>query len=174
MARRQIPSPPKGTRVNGAKLWRDVLEKYELEQHELTFSREMVRTVDLSDELAGITAREGLMVRGPHGSKRKPHPAVVEARQVRIALAGLTAALRLPAGDESDPAAGRGRSGGSGCVGCISCRPDRLRMRRRPADPPPGWLFNGKHYQSEAEYERAVAARDERRRRLLSAIEAEH
>jgi hypothetical protein len=45
------------------------------------------------------------MVEGPHGSK--PHPAVVEARQSKIALARLTAALRLPAGDETDQAAGR-------------------------------------------------------------------
>ena len=87
-------------------LWRDVLGKYELEQHELALLRETVRVVDLLDKLQGITAREGLMVKGPHGSK--PHPAVVEARQARIALARLTAALRLPAGDEEEnPAAGR-------------------------------------------------------------------
>ncbi len=105
MAAKQIPAPPKGTGVNGAKLWRDVLGKYELEQHELALLREMIRTVDLLDKLAAITGREGLLVKGPHGSK--PHPAVVEARQARIALARLTAALRLPAGDENDPAAGR-------------------------------------------------------------------
>jgi hypothetical protein len=105
MARKPIPAPPKGTGVNGGKLWRDVLGKYELEEHELALLREMVRTVDLLDRLHAITARQGLMVEGPHGSK--PHPAVTEARQARIALARLTAALRLPAGDENDHAAGR-------------------------------------------------------------------
>jgi hypothetical protein len=105
MAKKQIPAPPKGTGVNGAKLWRDLLGKYEFEQHELALLSEMVRTVDLLDQLAAIAAREGLMVEGPHGSK--PHPAVVEARQSKIALARLTAALRLPAGDENDPAVGR-------------------------------------------------------------------
>jgi hypothetical protein len=35
------------------------------------------------------------------------HPAVVEARQQRLALARLLAALRLPAGAEDDLAAGR-------------------------------------------------------------------
>lgn len=35
MAKKQIPAPPKRTKVNGARLWRDVLGKYELEQHEL-------------------------------------------------------------------------------------------------------------------------------------------
>jgi hypothetical protein len=104
MMAQKIPAPPKGTRVNGAKLWRDVHERYELEEHELALLREAIRTVDLLDELAAITAREGLMVRGPHGSK--PHPAVVEARQARIALARITAALRLPAGDVNDQAAG--------------------------------------------------------------------
>ena len=105
MAKSDVPAPPRGTRVNGRKLWGDVLSKYELEQHELALLGEMVRTVDLLDQLAAIVAREGLMVQGPHGSK--PHPAVVEARQARTALATLTAALRLPAGDVNDQAVGR-------------------------------------------------------------------
>jgi hypothetical protein len=104
MAKRQVPVP-RGTGVNGRKLWADVLGKYELEQHELALLREMVRVVDLLDGLHRIAAKEGLMVSGPHGSK--PHPAVTEARQARIALARLTASLRLPSGDEDDPAAGR-------------------------------------------------------------------
>lgn len=105
MAQKQIPAPPRGTKVNGAELWRDVLGKYELEEHELALLREMVRTIDLLDELHAITSREGVMVSGPHGSK--PHPGVTEARQARIALARLTAALRLPAGDVHDQARGR-------------------------------------------------------------------
>ena len=82
-----------------------MLGKYEFEQHELALLREMVRTVDLLDKLAAITAREGLMVAGPHGSK--PHPAITESRQQKIAFARLSAALRLPAGDENDQAGGR-------------------------------------------------------------------
>jgi hypothetical protein len=105
MAKNQIPAPQKGTRINGAKLWNDVCSKYELEEHELALLREMVRTVDLLDKLAAIAAREGLMVEGAWGSK--PHPAITESRQQKIALARLTAALRLPAGDENDQAAGR-------------------------------------------------------------------
>ncbi len=117
----KIPTPPKGTGVNGGKLWRDVLGKYELEQHELGLLTEMVRTTDLLDKLAGIIAREGLMVRGPHGSK--PHPAVTESRQQKIALARLTAALRLPAGDANDQAMGRRpqrRAGVRGVYGVVS------------------------------------------------------
>ena len=107
MAKRKIPGVPAGTGLNGGKLWRDVLSKYELEQHELGLLREMVRTTDLLDKLAGILRREGLMVAGAHGGS-KPHPALVESRQQKIALARLTAALRLPAGDEDEnPAVGR-------------------------------------------------------------------
>jgi hypothetical protein len=105
MSKPTLPAPPRGTGRNGGKLWRDILGKYELEEHEMALLREMVRTVDVLDKLATITSRQGVIAKGPHGSK--PHPAVVEARQARIALARLTAALRLPAGDEGDPAVGR-------------------------------------------------------------------
>ena len=85
-------------------LWRDVLGKYELEEHELALLREACRTVDDLDTLAAVVATEG-MTKGA-----RVHPALVEARQLRIALA-LCGALRLPAGDEDDQAAGRRRSG---------------------------------------------------------------
>jgi len=94
------------------------LGRYELEQHEEALLREMVRCVDQLDDLHAITAREGLVVEGPHGSK--VHPALTAAQQQRIVLARLAAALRLPAGDENDPAAGRRpqrRSGVRGVYG---------------------------------------------------------
>ena len=105
MAKRDIPGPPKGTRANGRKLWDDILSRYELETHELVLLREIVRTVDLLDELAALVAAEGLMTEGSWGPR--PHPAVIEARQARIALARLTAALRLPSGDVDDQVVGR-------------------------------------------------------------------
>lgn len=98
----KVPAVPKGSGPSGSLLWRDILGKYELEQHELALLREAVRTVDQLDELHTIASREGLIVDGPHGSK--PHPALVEARQLRIALARVLAALRLPAGDEDEGA----------------------------------------------------------------------
>jgi hypothetical protein len=103
--KQRIPGPPRGTGPSGRALWRDVLGRYELEEHELALLREAVRTVDQLDGLHGITTLEGLIVQGPHGSK--PHPALVEARQLRIALARLTAVLRLPVGDVNEPVAGR-------------------------------------------------------------------
>lgn len=112
------PDPPDGAKAGGSALWTDVLGKYELEEHELALLREAVRSVDLLDDLAAVVEAEGLMIAGPHGSK--VHPAMVEARQLRIALARVLAALRLPAGEEDDPAAGRRpqrRSGVRGVYG---------------------------------------------------------
>lgn len=97
----RIPAPAKGIGPSGRELWRDVLSKYELEEHELALLREACRTADDLDALAAVSAREGVTVDG------RIHPAVVEARQLRVTLARLVAALRLPAGDEDDQAAGR-------------------------------------------------------------------
>ena len=47
-------------------------------------------------------------------------------------------------------------------------------MRRRPCDPPTGRLLNGRRYASEAEYRAALAARVERRRRILAGLDLEH
>lgn len=97
-----IPAPPEGTKAGGLQLWSTVLGDYELEEHELALLREAVRTVDLLDELDGIVKTEGAVIDSPQG--RKAHPAAVEARQQRIALARVLAALRLPTGDEDNQA----------------------------------------------------------------------
>jgi hypothetical protein len=97
----KIPPAPKGAAPSGRALWRDVLGKYDLEEHELALLREAVRTVDDLDGLAAVVANEGMTI------GNKVHPALVEARQLRIALARLLGALRLPAGDEDGQAAGR-------------------------------------------------------------------
>jgi hypothetical protein len=94
------PKPPTGTGKAGTALWRDVLAEYELEQHELLLLREAVRTVDVLDALTALVAAEGAFVSSPQGDKA--HPALVEARQQRIVLARLLAALRLPAGEEGE------------------------------------------------------------------------
>lgn len=95
-----IPNPPKGTGKPGAALWRSVLADFDLEEHERALLVEAVRTVDLLAELDQAVKAEGAVVNSPQG--RKANPAAVEARQQRIALARLLAALRLPSGDEGD------------------------------------------------------------------------
>jgi hypothetical protein len=77
-------------------LWREVTGEYILEEHELTLLREATRSVDQLDKLDAIARRDGLVI----GGKQAPrmHPAVVEARQLRLVLARVLAALRLPSG----------------------------------------------------------------------------
>lgn len=89
---------PDGTLAAGRRLWASVLEAYELEEHELALLVEAVRTVDLLTCLDADVRRDGPVIDSPQGSKA--HPAAVEARQQRIALARLLAALRLPAGED--------------------------------------------------------------------------
>jgi hypothetical protein len=89
------PKAPAGTRAAGARLWHSVLAVYDLEEHEVALLREMVRTVDLLDQLHAAAA-------GAKTDGARVHPAIVEARMQRIALARLGAALRLPAGEEDD------------------------------------------------------------------------
>jgi hypothetical protein len=94
------PRIPAGAGAAGAKLWRAVLDEYELEEHELLLLREAVRTVDTLDALEARVATDGPLLGSSQGDRA--HPALVEARQQRIALARLLAALRLPAGEESE------------------------------------------------------------------------
>ena len=98
-------SPPVGTCAGGARLWRSVLREYDLEEHELALLREAVRTVDLLDSLDRAVRSDGALHESPQGLRA--HPAAVEARQQRIALARLLAALRLPAGEEDEGGARR-------------------------------------------------------------------
>ncbi|MGY1778765.1 hypothetical protein [Geodermatophilus sp. SYSU D01036] len=90
--------PPAGCGAVGAKLWFAVLDEYDLEEHELLLLREMVRTVDVLDALEARVAEDGVLLGSSQGERA--HPALVEARQQRITLARLQAALRLPAGEE--------------------------------------------------------------------------
>lgn len=71
-------------------MWADVLTRFEVDEHELALLREACRTVDQLDVLAGMLADEGLIL------VDKPHPALVESRQLRIVLTRLLASLRLP------------------------------------------------------------------------------
>jgi hypothetical protein len=98
-----VPKPPSGLKRSGRALWRSVLAEYELEVHEAGLLLSMARTRDRLDELAAVVEAEGALESGTG----RVHPALVEHRQQAIAFARLAAALRLPAGDESDPAANR-------------------------------------------------------------------
>lgn len=101
----EVPRPPRGLKTAGRKLWAEVQGRYELEQHETVQLTEMCRTADRLEALAAIVRAEGVMEPGTG----RAHPAAVEARQLGIAFARQSAALRLPAGDEHDHQAGARR-----------------------------------------------------------------
>lgn len=81
-------------------MWRAVQRDFELGEHESALLTAMCRQVDRLAELEELISAEGLLVHG-HGTV-KVHPAVVEARQTAIAVARISACLRLPAGEEDE------------------------------------------------------------------------
>jgi hypothetical protein len=96
MTTTKVPAPA-GLKRSGRALWRSVLAVYELETHEAQLLTEMCRTVDQLDALFVLVERDGLQ-----DEARRVNPALVEARQLRIAYARLSAALRLPAGEDGE------------------------------------------------------------------------
>lgn len=117
MPHRDIPKPPSGTRASGRRLWASIVTVFELEEHELALLREACRTVDTLDRLDAVVRADGGMIDTPTGVK--VHPGLVEARQLRIALARLLAALRLPDGEVGAESQGRRqrRAGARGVYG---------------------------------------------------------
>ena len=115
------PRAPAGLTAAARRLWDEVLDEYVLEEHEVGLLREMARTQAALDRLDQVVRREGPLVEDRFGETRT-HPALVEARQARIAYARLSAALRLPAGEEGDQQATRRPQRRSGARGVYQLR----------------------------------------------------
>jgi hypothetical protein len=94
-----IPRAPTGAGTAGKKLWKAVLDSFELAEHEQTLLRQAVRVADLCEQLQAVVDAEGAMLTG-HDNQPRTHPAVIELRQQRIVLARLVVALRVPLGDQ--------------------------------------------------------------------------
>ena len=97
MTKAKGPTVPTGTGPGGRRLWRDITGRYDLSEHELALLREAARTVDQLDALAAVVRRDGVTL-----EDGRPHPALVESRQMRITMARLVAAMRLPDDDSDD------------------------------------------------------------------------
>ncbi|SFO52706.1 hypothetical protein SAMN05216207_107811 [Pseudonocardia ammonioxydans] len=106
-------------------MWDAVLGDFELEEHELALLREAVRCVDTLDQLDAIVRADS----GPIDPSGRVHPGVVEARQLRVTLARVLAALRLPSGDE-DEARPQRRAGVRGTYATGGGQAPRLRRVR--------------------------------------------
>jgi hypothetical protein len=97
----RIPPAPRGARTSGRRLWRSVLEEFELAEHELALLRQAVHVVDVCDVLQRRVDDDGVLLDG------RAHPALVELRAQRILLARLVVALRVPLGEDDAGAAKR-------------------------------------------------------------------
>lgn len=89
------PAAPSGLGTAGRKLWRDLTGVYEFAAHERRLVEAACRTVDTLAALEDRVAGDGVMVTGSQGQEVL-HPAIGEARQQRLALHKLLAALDLP------------------------------------------------------------------------------
>jgi len=97
----RIPRPPAGLKAAGKRLWRSVLEGWDVEPWEEMLLLQACRCADRLDELAAIASTATAVVTNAKGDPA-PHPAIVESRQQSIVLTRLLASMRLPVGDESD------------------------------------------------------------------------
>ena len=97
----------------GRRLWSATLESFELAEHEQVILHEACRTVDLLNALQALIDKGGPLL--PWGDGSRAHPAAVEARQHRIALARLIASLGIPVDDAER--LGQRRGGARGVYG---------------------------------------------------------
>lgn len=108
---------PRGLRRAGKALWGAVTEDFDLDEHELQLLTQAARTADLCDSLQVILDRDGPMAESSQGIRA--HPAAVELRQQRIALARLFAALNLPTGEAGEASSHRAPRGVYGIRGAV-------------------------------------------------------
>ena len=97
--------PRKTPQRPGETMRRDLLDRYDLEPHELVLLEAACRTADLVADLQAVIDIDGPMVDG------KPHPAAVEARMQRLTLGRLLAGLRIPVDDDRSHLPHRGPRG---------------------------------------------------------------
>lgn len=106
------PTPPKGLRPTGRRLWRAALADYEFDVHEELLLLQACRCVDRLDLLAAEADANAVTVVNVKGDQ-VPHPAITESRQQAIVLSRLIASLRLPSGEEGGQLTRPQRRGGS-------------------------------------------------------------
>jgi len=97
----RIPAAPPGLGTAGKRLWRAVLEPFELDDHELELLRQAAYVADMCARLQEVVAKEGPLVDGKDG--QRAHPGLTELRQQRILLTRLIVSLRVPLGDQETP-----------------------------------------------------------------------
>lgn len=104
---------PRGLGTAGKKLWRSIVDEYEIEEHEALLLIEACRVSDRLDALAIAQKSAPLTVTNARGDE-VASPYLVESRQQAIVLSRLIASLRLPTGDEGEEKRPQRRGGARG------------------------------------------------------------
>ena len=86
---------PRGLRLSGKRLWKDIAGKYELRPDEQSVLGMACKTVDLIDELEAALKDQPAMVPGSRG-QLIAHPLLAEVRMQRVAFSALLRSLKLP------------------------------------------------------------------------------
>lgn len=100
---------PSGLGAAGRRLWRSVVDEFELAEHELAQLEEACRTRDMIVILRAQLSGDGLMIASSQGARL--HPAVAEIRAQQLTLARLLATLGVPALEEDSLPSSRGVRG---------------------------------------------------------------
>ena len=106
------PRTPRGLGRNGRRLWRSIVDDYELETHEQLLLSEACRVADRLERLADESVSSTLTVTNNKGDE-VANPLLVEARQQAIVFSRLLASLRLPTGEEDGALQRPQRRGGA-------------------------------------------------------------
>jgi P27 family predicted phage terminase small subunit len=86
--------PPKGLTTRSRKLWRAVIDEYELSSAELELLRTALVALDEEDAAAAIIKRDGPVVLDRYGTP-KAHPAVDVRNRARAYFARVVAQLGI-------------------------------------------------------------------------------
>ncbi|GGH44955.1 P27 family phage terminase small subunit [Microbacterium album] len=89
---------PKVLKRRGRALWRELVKKYEFDEHETPVLLEACRSLDRIDALEDVIEADGLMITGSTG-QQVLHPAVAELRQQQATVARLLTQLNLEAAE---------------------------------------------------------------------------
>ena len=89
---------PPGLGSSGKKLWRSIVDHFEIEEHEALLLLEACRVADRLDALAVAQRGQPLTTTNAKGDE-VASPYLVESRLQAIVLSRLIASLRLPTGE---------------------------------------------------------------------------
>jgi len=98
LADKQIPRAPAHLRARGRRLWRSVVDQFEMTQAELELLTEACRTLEIVERLEVELRDQPAMVEGSRG-QIVAHPLCSELRSERQLLAKLITLLGLPEED---------------------------------------------------------------------------